>query len=187
MTNERRYDEQEVSAIFEQATEVQQVAQSQPVPSEGMTLAELQVSEGRDSEAVHALDRLQGLGIAGERMDVLRARALYGVGRHGEADALLSPLASSKPDDLRLQNLHGLNCLRLGGQDDLGRAVGAFQRVVSLDGHHAAYRNNLGFALEKLGRLEEAYLAYVEAEGLSGSDSRYSKNRARVERALSRR
>jgi hypothetical protein len=39
---ERRYNEKEVAAIFERATEVQQTARRQLAPGEGMTLEELQ-------------------------------------------------------------------------------------------------------------------------------------------------
>lgn len=69
MTDERRYSEQEVSAIFEQATEVQQASRSQLVPTEGMTLSELQevgqevgISPEAVARAATALDRpRQGL------------------------------------------------------------------------------------------------------------------------------
>lgn len=70
MTDGRRYSEEEVSAIFERATEVQQVSRSQPVPTEGMTLVELQevgqevgISPEAVADAAKALDRpAPGLG-----------------------------------------------------------------------------------------------------------------------------
>jgi len=64
MPDERKYSEEEVSVIFERATEVQQVSRSQLVPTEGMTLAELQevgqevgISPEAVAHAATALDR----------------------------------------------------------------------------------------------------------------------------------
>lgn len=42
MSNERRYHQEEIAAIFKQAAEVQEAAQRKLSPSEGLTLAELQ-------------------------------------------------------------------------------------------------------------------------------------------------
>lgn len=42
MSNERRYSQEEITAIFKQAAEVQEAAQRELSPNEGLTLAELQ-------------------------------------------------------------------------------------------------------------------------------------------------
>ena len=44
--------------------------------------------------------------------------------------------------------------------------------------------NDLGFARERLGDLQDALLAYVEAEGLSDGREGYARNRRRVQQAL---
>ena len=86
-------------------------------------------------------------------------------------------------DLLRTLKLHGLNSLQLGLLPEAKASLSAAAEMAPDD---AAVRNSLGFALERLGEVEAAYLEYLEAEGRSGGKERYAANRQRLEQVLAR-
>jgi len=77
--------------------------------------------------------------------------------------------------------------VELGGEADLDIATRSLSRAVELRPESASLHNNLGFAHERRGELEEAYLEYLEAEGRSEGDARYARNRQRIESVLAAR
>jgi len=141
-------------------------------------LAGIQERAGHLEDALETLTRLSGLGEAGPEFDLLEGRVLFRLDRHAEAAAPLGRALSEGSDERRALKLHGLNALQLG---DLAGARASLGRAAELSPGDASVRNSLGFTHERLGELELAYLEYLEAEGRSGGNERYSSNRRRLE------
>ena len=147
-------------------------------------LASVQERRGRREEALETIGRLRELGEGGDLLDLSEGRLLFRLGRHGQAAGPLARAAAAAPESSERLELLGLNALRLG---DLDGAVAALGRAVELAPGDASLRNNLGFALERTGEVESAYLEYLEAEGRSGGNERYAANRIRLERVVAQR
>ena len=149
-----------------------------------LVLAEVQIARGEHAAALKTLT-VTGDCCGGPTEEALlvQARALFGLARHGEAETLLEEIAAYRDDDVAFLRLRGINALRIGTPDSLALSATVLARVTELQPDVAVNWNNLGFTLERAGRLEESYLAYVEAEGRA-KDGKYASNRARVETAL---
>jgi tetratricopeptide (TPR) repeat protein len=78
-------------------------------------------------------------------------------------------VADLRPADASAPFFLGLIALRQTRWED---AVAAFRQAIEKGGHRAAALHNLGLALERLGRLEEADAAHGDAAGRARDDAR---------------
>ena len=156
-------------------------------PDDGPALRVLlgiQERGGHLEDALETLTRLSESGESPPERDLLEGRLLFRLGRHADAATPLERALAASPDQEQALKLHGLNALQLG---DLRGARASLGRAAELNPGDASVRNSLGFAHERLGELELAYLEYVEAEGRSGGKAAYASNRERLESVVARR
>jgi Flp pilus assembly protein TadD len=143
-----------------------------------LVLADIQEHAGQYRDALETLERLASLGVDAGELDLREGRVLFRLDRHAEAAGPLERSLAADGDELQALKLHGLNALQLG---DLEAARASLGRAAELSPEDPTVRNSLGFTHERLGELELAYLEYLEAEGRSGGNERYSSNRRRLE------
>jgi Flp pilus assembly protein TadD len=148
------------------------------------TLARLQAEAAHHDDALRTIGRIRQLGGADESIDTLEARELFRTGRHEEALEPLRLAVARHPGDAELLGLCALSSLRVGGKENARVARELLRQAAALRPGDATLHNSLGFAHERLGELEDAYLEYVEAENLSGGEASYARNRQRVEAVL---
>lgn len=89
---------------------------------------------------------------------------LRGSNDRGEAVTLLVEAAKVRPDDSRLFNTLGV---AYATQENFENARENFQRAIDLQGDYADAYRNLGIALQKLGRLEEARDVLLKGKALA--------------------
>lgn len=120
-----------------------------------LRLSAVYVEQGRLEEALACLQSL-GLEIGrGPNLDYQEGFVLSKMGRLEEAAALLQRSLRARPNP-DTWYIYGITAQRAG---DDNQAVGAFQRVLSLDPSYADAWFNLGNALSRQGRTREAEVA----------------------------
>ncbi|MEM7245023.1 MAG: tetratricopeptide repeat protein [Acidobacteriota bacterium] len=168
--------------------DLQLVLAERPSSAPALTLlAHLQVEGGRRDAALGSLDQLAADGILPAELRLTRGRLLFQSGRALEAIEDVEIALSHAPENAAAWKLHGLAALAVGDDDHLVTARDSLARAAGLNPDDASTRNSLGFAHEKLGEVEEAFVEYVDAELLSGGQPSYRRNRERLELFLKRR
>lgn len=92
---------------------------------------------------------------------------LYRERRLDAAEAVLAPLAASRPHDARVQHAQGALCLK---QSLYRRAASAFRRCLALAPDHARAQMNMATAARYLGETERALRLYESAEQRDPND-----------------
>lgn len=106
------------------------------------------------------------------RLDLFEARALYGLGYDGQARAIFLRMLNGP---MAGHAHHGLGLIRARG-DELDKALPHFVQAVRLRPTDIAMRNDLGFALMKMGRLQDAHLQLATALELAPENTRALHN-----------
>jgi tetratricopeptide (TPR) repeat protein len=112
------------------------------------------------SAALDAADRAIALAPEDPTAIYQRARSLRNLGRVDDAVASLTECLGRRPDYGHALNLLGLIHLDRG---ESGPAVDAFESAAALEPSLAYLQRNLGLALDRAGRTEEALVAYQRA------------------------
>ncbi len=150
-------------------------------------LSEIQLESGRKEAALASLDRLAELGSLPGDLHLTRARLLFQTGHALRALDQVELALVAEPENAAAWKLQGLSALAVGDEEHLVVARDSLVRAAGLSPDDASIRNSLGFAHEKLGEVEEAFVEYVEAELLSDGRPSYRHNRERLELHLVRR
>jgi tetratricopeptide (TPR) repeat protein len=87
--------------------------------------------------------------------------------QYADAETLYRTTIARNPACWLAYNNLGAARLRSGTPDDVQEAVSLIRRSLQINARNAEAQNNLGFALQALGRLDEALVAYREAIRLS--------------------
>jgi serine/threonine-protein kinase len=142
-------------------------------PQLGAGLAWVKVKSGQAQDGLALYERLVAERPNNPWLHSAHASALYGLGRHGEAEAGFRAALQLAPDD------HGAH-VNLGNaladQGKLDEAVGHYEQAIRLDPKGATAHYNLGTVLLRQGRPKEAEAAYREALRLKPDDPEARNN-----------
>ena len=129
-----------------------------------VNLSRIHNARGEATAALEAAERALAIDATDSVALYQRARSLRNLGRVDEALAVLGECLGRNPAYGQALNLVGLIHLERG---ETALAVDAFDSAAALESEVAFVHRNLGLALERAGRAEEAVLAYRRAAELS--------------------
>jgi len=125
-----------------------------------LNLSRIHNARGDAEAALRAADRALALDPLDPTALYQRARSLRNLGRVEDAVVVLKDCLGRRPGYGHALNLLGLIHLDRG---EVGPAVDAFDSAATLEPEVAFVQRNLGLALERAGRPEEAVVAYRRA------------------------
>ena len=170
-----RRDDKQAQAAFLRVVEIDPAH-----ANANLQLARIAVGGKRGADALHYLDQLKGPDQDAPTVQILRARALHGVGKTDAAVAIIDRIEKDAAGDVRLSFSLGTTLAEWKKYD---RAEAAFSRALESDPADLGILHNLGLAALHAGHLDRAQRVFEIAVRERPGDVDSIFNLARVHAA----